>query len=129
MAHQHRTYRDECSFIERLNENAFLIKKGFVPNMKVSQFSKEIDHVPSLPKTKGFFCWYEIYKCVMPTMYFMCFIFVLIFLWKIGVKFLIYHLQSVGMSARHKLEYLKFSLTQLACSRLSVSGDDRQAVA
>lgn len=35
----HRTYKDECSFIERLNENAFLIKKGFVPNMKVSKVS------------------------------------------------------------------------------------------
>ena len=42
---QHRTYKDECSFIERLNENAFLIKKGFVPNMKVStcKFPTQVD--------------------------------------------------------------------------------------
>ncbi|CAH3162865.1 unnamed protein product [Pocillopora meandrina] len=35
MAKEHRTFKEECSFIERLNKNSFLIKKGFVPNMKV----------------------------------------------------------------------------------------------
>jgi len=39
---QHRSYKDECSFIERLDENSFLIKKGFVPNMKVSDISSSI---------------------------------------------------------------------------------------
>ena len=38
---QHRTYKDECSFIERLDNNSFLIKKGFVPNMKVSDDSTQ----------------------------------------------------------------------------------------
>ena len=37
MAKEHRTFKEECSFIERLNKNSFLIKKGFVPNMKVSE--------------------------------------------------------------------------------------------
>ena len=36
MASAHRTYKEECSFIERQDENSFLIKKGFVPNMKVT---------------------------------------------------------------------------------------------
>ena len=35
----HRSFREECSFIERLNNNSFLIKKGFVPNMKVGNNS------------------------------------------------------------------------------------------
>lgn len=35
MASAHRTYKEECSFIERMDNNSFLIKKGFVPNMKV----------------------------------------------------------------------------------------------
>ncbi|EDO48160.1 predicted protein [Nematostella vectensis] len=30
-----RSYKEECSFLERLSDSAFLIKKGFVPNMKV----------------------------------------------------------------------------------------------
>ena len=37
MASAHRTYKEECSFIERLDDTSFLIKKGFVPNMKVGQ--------------------------------------------------------------------------------------------
>ena len=51
---QHRTYKDECSFIERLNENAFLIKKGFVPNMKVSQFPTQADLSPGAFLQKSF---------------------------------------------------------------------------
>lgn len=35
MAKEHRTFKEECSYIERLNGNSFLIRKGFVPNMKV----------------------------------------------------------------------------------------------
>ncbi|CAH3153815.1 unnamed protein product [Pocillopora meandrina] len=35
MAKEHRTFKEECSYIERLNGNSFLIKKGFVSNMKV----------------------------------------------------------------------------------------------
>ena len=34
MASAHRSYKEECSFIERLDKSSFLIKKGFVPNMK-----------------------------------------------------------------------------------------------
>ena len=37
MASAHRTYKEECSFIERIDDNSFLIKKGFVPNMKVGR--------------------------------------------------------------------------------------------
>ena len=37
MAERHRTFKEECSFIERLDHNSFLIKKGFVPNMKVCE--------------------------------------------------------------------------------------------
>ena len=36
MASAHRTYKEECSFIERQDANSFRIKKGFVPNMKVT---------------------------------------------------------------------------------------------
>lgn len=39
MASAHRTYKEECSFIERIDDNSFLIKKGFVPNMKVGKLS------------------------------------------------------------------------------------------
>ena len=35
MASAHRSYKEECSFIERLDQSSFRIKKGFVPNMKV----------------------------------------------------------------------------------------------
>ena len=35
MASAHRSYKEECSFIERLDKSSFVIKKGFVPNMKV----------------------------------------------------------------------------------------------
>ena len=42
MAKEHRTFKEECSYIERLNENSFLIKKGFVPNMKVSERAPNI---------------------------------------------------------------------------------------
>nr|XP_058962205.1 RNA-splicing ligase RtcB homolog [Pocillopora verrucosa] len=35
MVKEHRTFKEECIYIERLNENSFLIKKGFVPKMKV----------------------------------------------------------------------------------------------
>ena len=41
MASAHRTYKEECSFIERMDENSFLIKKGFVPNMKVGSILVE----------------------------------------------------------------------------------------
>ena len=30
-----RSYEDEIQYIERLSQNSFRIKKGFVPNMKV----------------------------------------------------------------------------------------------
>ena len=42
MASAHRTYKEECSFIERMDENSFLIKKGFVPNMKVGSIPVDI---------------------------------------------------------------------------------------
>ena len=42
MAKEHRTFKEKCIYIERLNENSFLIKKGFVPNMKVSERAPNI---------------------------------------------------------------------------------------
>ena len=48
MAKEHRTFKEECSFIERLNKNSFLIKKGFVPNMKVSERAPNIGSVAQL---------------------------------------------------------------------------------
>lgn len=88
---QHRTYKDECSFIERLNENAFLIKKGFVPNMKVSQFQPKWTSVSppgaflqkSFNEVKRIKC--KIYTCVIPTsgvLFSWKFV-----LWKIGLEF------------------------------------------
>lgn len=68
---QHRTYKDECSFIERLNENAFLIKKGFVPNMKVSQFPTQVDLSQGALLQKSFnevkSIKFKVYTCVLPT--------------------------------------------------------------
>ena len=43
MVKEHRTFKEECIYIERLNENSFLIKKGFVPNMKVSERAPNIE--------------------------------------------------------------------------------------
>jgi hypothetical protein len=30
-----RSFKEECEYLERISSCAFLIKKGFVPNMKV----------------------------------------------------------------------------------------------
>ena len=35
----HRSYKEELQFIERISPVGFRIKKGFVPNMNVSEFS------------------------------------------------------------------------------------------
>lgn len=32
-----RSFNEECEYIERISDCAFLIKKGFVPNMKVGR--------------------------------------------------------------------------------------------
>lgn len=50
MASAHRTYKEECSFIERQDENSFLIKKGFVPNMKVTLTTLRGEVLGSKPK-------------------------------------------------------------------------------
>ena len=42
MAKEHCTFKEEYSYIKRLNENSFLIKKGFVLNMKVSERAPNI---------------------------------------------------------------------------------------
>ena len=31
-----RSFAEDCSFLERINEYSYRIKKGFVPNMNVS---------------------------------------------------------------------------------------------
>ena len=42
MPKEHRTFKGKCIYIKRLNENSFLIQKGFVPNMKVSERAPNI---------------------------------------------------------------------------------------
>ncbi len=32
-----RTYAEECSYLEKVSDCSYRIKKGFVPNMKVKQ--------------------------------------------------------------------------------------------
>ena len=51
MAKEHRTFKEECSYIERLNGNSFLIKKGFVSNMKVSERAPNIGSEAQLQLT------------------------------------------------------------------------------
>lgn len=48
MASAHRSYKEECSFIERLDQSSFRIKKGFVPNMKVEGIFYINDHLEKL---------------------------------------------------------------------------------
>ena len=55
MASAHRSYKEECSFIERLDESSFLIKKGFVPNMKVFKTAVVSFHGHFVPSIRRYF--------------------------------------------------------------------------
>ena len=47
-----RSYDDECSYLERLSSCSYRIKKGFVPNMKVTGVHGECLKIALVPTKK-----------------------------------------------------------------------------
>ena len=35
-----RSFKEECSYLEKMSDYCYKINKGFVPNMKVSSFQR-----------------------------------------------------------------------------------------